>query len=93
MVLLLDNYDSFTFNLAQYLGELGAEVVVRRNDAVTLDDIAGLRPRGLSSHRGRGVPKMPGFRSSWFGASEPRCRSWASAWGTRPSVTPLVVWL
>jgi anthranilate synthase/aminodeoxychorismate synthase-like glutamine amidotransferase len=39
MVLLIDNYDSFTFNLAQYLGELGAEVSVRRNDQITLDEV------------------------------------------------------
>ncbi len=38
MILMIDNYDSFTYNLVQYLGELGAEVVVRRNDAITLDD-------------------------------------------------------
>ena len=44
MILLLDNYDSFTFNLAQYLGELGAEVDVRRNDQITLDQIAALQP-------------------------------------------------
>jgi anthranilate/para-aminobenzoate synthase component II len=45
MVLLIDNYDSFTFNLAQYLGELGAEVSVRRNDQITLDEIATLGRR------------------------------------------------
>ena len=39
MILVVDNYDSFTYNLVQYLGELGAELVVRRNDAVTLDDV------------------------------------------------------
>ena len=38
MLLVIDNYDSFTYNLVQYLGELGAEVVVRRNDAVTLEE-------------------------------------------------------
>ena len=40
MVLVIDNYDSFTYNLVQYLGELGAEVQVMRNDAVTVDDVA-----------------------------------------------------
>src|SRR5687767_6315876 len=44
MVLMIDNYDSFTYNLVQYLGELGEEVVVRRNDEVTLDEIAAMAP-------------------------------------------------
>ena len=44
MILLLDNYDSFTFNLYQALSELGAEVLVRRNDMVTVDDVEGLVP-------------------------------------------------
>jgi anthranilate synthase component 2 len=44
MILLLDNYDSFTFNLYQALSELGAEVIVRRNDAVTVDDVERLAP-------------------------------------------------
>ena len=45
MLLLIDNYDSFTYNLAQYLGELGADVRVERNDALSLDDIAAMAPR------------------------------------------------
>ena len=44
MILVIDNYDSFTYNLVQYLGELGADLVVRRNDAVTLDEVQGLAP-------------------------------------------------
>lgn len=44
MILLLDNYDSFTFNLYQHLGELGAEMVVARNDQITLDEIEAMRP-------------------------------------------------
>jgi anthranilate synthase/aminodeoxychorismate synthase-like glutamine amidotransferase len=47
VLLLIDNYDSFTYNLAQYLGELGAEVRVERNDALTVDDVAALRPRRI----------------------------------------------
>lgn len=61
MVLLLDNYDSFTFNLAQYLGELGASVLVRRNDAVTLDEIAELRPARLVISPGPGRPEEAGI--------------------------------
>ena len=44
MVLVLDNYDSFTYNLVQYLGELGAEVNVVRNDAATVDEIRAMKP-------------------------------------------------
>lgn len=47
MILVVDNYDSFTFNIVQYLGEMGQEIVVRRNDAVTVDEIASLRPDHL----------------------------------------------
>jgi anthranilate/para-aminobenzoate synthase component II len=43
VILLIDNYDSFTFNLAQYLGELGAPPVVKRNDEITADDVAAMR--------------------------------------------------
>ena len=45
MLLMIDNYDCFTYNLVQYLGELGADVRVYRNDAITLDEIAALRPQ------------------------------------------------
>jgi len=44
MILLLDNYDSFTFNLYQHLGELGADIVVARNDKISLDEIEAMRP-------------------------------------------------
>ena len=60
MVLLIDNYDSFTFNLAHRLGELGAEVKVVRNDRLTLDDIANLRPQRLVISPGPGRPESAG---------------------------------
>src|SRR5205809_8054489 len=44
MLLLLDNYDSFTYNLAQYFGELGCELLIKRNDQISLDEIAALTP-------------------------------------------------
>jgi anthranilate synthase/aminodeoxychorismate synthase-like glutamine amidotransferase len=47
MLLMIDNYDSFTYNLVQYLSELGAEVVVRRNDAVTVEEIRQMKPTGI----------------------------------------------
>jgi anthranilate synthase/aminodeoxychorismate synthase-like glutamine amidotransferase len=60
MVLLIDNYDSFTFNLAQYLGELGAPPIVRRNDQITLDEIAELRPDRIVISPGPGRPEDAG---------------------------------
>jgi anthranilate synthase/aminodeoxychorismate synthase-like glutamine amidotransferase len=60
MVLLIDNYDSFTFNLAQYLGELGADVAVRRNDEVTVQDIASLKPQRIVVSPGPGRPEDAG---------------------------------
>ena len=47
MLLLIDNYDSFTYNLYQYLAELGAEVVPVRNDKITLEEIEAMAPRGI----------------------------------------------
>ena len=44
MLLIIDNYDSFTYNLVQYFGEMGATMEIRRNDQVTLDEIAQLKP-------------------------------------------------
>ncbi len=44
MILMIDNYDSFTFNLVQFLGELGQDLVVKRNDEVTISDIENMKP-------------------------------------------------
>jgi anthranilate synthase/phosphoribosyltransferase len=61
MILLIDNYDSFTYNLAQYLGELGAEVRVARNDAITLDEVATLAPTHIIISPGPGTPDDAGI--------------------------------
>jgi anthranilate synthase/aminodeoxychorismate synthase-like glutamine amidotransferase len=61
MLLLIDNYDSFTFNLAQYFGELGAEVTVRRNDQVTLDAVEALGPSHIVISPGPGRPEQAGI--------------------------------
>jgi anthranilate synthase/aminodeoxychorismate synthase-like glutamine amidotransferase len=61
MLLLIDNYDSFTYNLAQYLGELGAEVRVERNDALTVDDVAKLGPRRIVISPGPCTPNEAGI--------------------------------
>jgi anthranilate synthase component 2 len=61
MLLMIDNYDSFTYNLVQYFGELGADVRVVRNDAVTLEQIAALRPTHLVISPGPCTPSQAGI--------------------------------
>jgi len=60
VILLLDNYDSFTFNLAQYLGELGAPPLVRRNDEISLDEIEEMHPDHIVISPGPGRPEDAG---------------------------------
>ena len=74
MLLLLDNYDSFTYNLYQYLAELGAEVVVRRNDQVSLDDIEQMQPDHIVVSPGPCTPNEAGLSCAiiaTFGPSIP----------------------
>jgi anthranilate synthase component 2 len=61
MILVIDNYDSFTYNLVQYLGELGAEVQVYRNDALTVDEVAALRPERIIISPGPCTPDEAGI--------------------------------
>jgi anthranilate synthase component II len=61
MILMIDNYDSFTYNLVQYLGELGAEVNVYRNDAITLDQIAAWQPEKIVISPGPCTPTEAGI--------------------------------
>jgi anthranilate synthase/aminodeoxychorismate synthase-like glutamine amidotransferase len=61
MVFVLDNYDSFTYNLVQYLGELGAAVEVRRNDEVTLDEVEALHPERIVLSPGPCTPQDAGI--------------------------------
>jgi len=70
MVLVIDNYDSFTYNLVQYLGELGAEPVVRRNDEVDVEGIGALAPRAIVISPGPGTPAQAGI-------TVPAVRRWA----------------
>ena len=60
MLLIIDNYDSFTYNLVQYLGELGAEVVVRRNDAIGVEEIGELAPSAIVLSPGPCTPREAG---------------------------------
>jgi anthranilate synthase component II len=61
MLLLIDNYDSFTYNLVHYLGELGAQCTVYRNDAVTADDVLAMRPKGIVLSPGPCTPNEAGI--------------------------------
>jgi len=61
MIILIDNYDSFTYNLVQYLGELGHEVTVFRNDEVTVEEVAEMKPDRIVISPGPGVPDEAGI--------------------------------
>src|SRR4051812_25499491 len=61
MVLVIDNYDSFTYNLVQYLGELGADVQVVRNDATSVDEISASKPERIVISPGPGRPEQAGI--------------------------------
>ena len=61
MLLVLDNYDSFTYNLVQYFGELGADILVKRNDEITLEEIAALKPERICISPGPCTPNEAGI--------------------------------
>lgn len=61
MILMIDNYDSFTYNLVQYFGQLGAEVAVHRNDEITIEEIRDMHPAGIVISPGPGRPESAGI--------------------------------
>ena len=71
MLLVIDNYDSFTYNLVQYLGELGADVVVRRNDAIEVEEVGALAPEAIVLSPGPCAPSQAGM-------TVPIIRRWGS---------------
>ncbi len=71
MVLVIDNYDSFTYNLVQYLGELGEDVRVYRNDRITLEEIAALKPDHIVISPGSGTPDDGGISNEVIRAFGP----------------------
>ncbi len=73
MIVVIDNYDSFTFNLVQYVGELGEEVVVRRNDRTTLEEIERLRPDRLIISPGPGYPDEAGISMNVIDYFKDKC--------------------
>jgi anthranilate synthase component 2 len=72
MILVLDNYDSFTFNLVQYLGELGADPLVRRNDEISVEDIGSLAPSAIVISPGPCAPAQAGI-------SVPTVKRWGAS--------------
>tara|TARA_Y200000002_G_scaffold252660_1_gene209253 strand:+ start:944 stop:1525 length:582 start_codon:yes stop_codon:yes gene_type:complete len=61
MLLLIDNYDSFTYNLVQYLGELGSKVITRRNDAISVDEVLKMKPDAIVLSPGPSTPENAGI--------------------------------
>jgi anthranilate synthase component II len=72
MILVIDNYDSFTFNLVQYLGECGADPVVRRNDDISVDEVGAMRPAAIVISPGPCAPAQAGI-------SVPTVQRWGSS--------------
>src|SRR5882672_1698142 len=85
MLFVLDNYDSFTYNLVQLFGELGAEPVVYRNDALTVEQVLALKPTAAVLSPGPCTPADAGILVPLVKAWPARCRSWGCAWATRRS--------
>ena len=80
MVFVLDNYDSFTYNLVQYMGELGAEMIIRRNDQLTVEQIEDLKPERIVLSPGPCTPQEAGDQHP---SHPPFCRQ-----GTHPGCLP-----
>ena len=72
MILMIDNYDSFTYNLVQYLGVLGSEVEVHRNDKITLDEIESMKPERIVISPGPGTPQSAGITISMIERFHPK---------------------
>jgi len=69
MIILIDNYDSFTYNLVQYLGDLGADVVVHRNDKITTENVIAEKPAGILISPGPSDPDSAGICLELIGAA------------------------
>ncbi len=91
MLLMIDNYDSFTYNVVQYLGELGSQVKVVRNDELTIAEIEALNPERIVVSPVLAPRPRPEFRLKRSSISPANCRFLASASATNPSARPLAV--
>lgn len=91
MLLMIDNYDSFTYNVVQYLGELGSQVKVVRNDELTIAEIEALNPERIVVSPVLAPRPRPAFPSKRSNTSPASCQSSAFASAINPSVKPLAV--
>ena len=85
-VLILDNYDSFTYNLAQYIGELGAEPVVYRNDVLSPAEAAALEPDRIVISPGPGTPENAGYSIEYISTLSPEIRTLGVCLGLQAAV-------
>ena len=85
MILMIDNYDSFTYNLVQYLGVLGSEVEVHRNDKITLDEVESMKPERIVISPGPGTPQTAGITISMIERFHSKEMPYSAfVWDTRP---------
>lgn len=91
MLLMIDNYDSFTYNVVQYLGELGAEVKVVRNDELTVAQIEALKPERIVVSPGPCTPNEAGISLEAIQYFAGKLPILACAWAISPSARPLAV--
>jgi anthranilate synthase component II len=80
MILVIDNYDSFTYNLVHYLNELGAETLVQRNDALSVQEALGLKPAGVLLSPGPCTPNEAGICLPLLWATRRSARPMAARW-------------
>jgi anthranilate/para-aminobenzoate synthase component II len=82
-LLMVDNYDSFTYNIVQYFGELGADIEVFRNDEIDLEGIAQRKPDRLVISPGLAHPQRPAFLWQPFSTLPVSCPFWECVWATK----------
>ncbi|GAB3867220.1 hypothetical protein GCM10027610_121130 [Dactylosporangium cerinum] len=87
-VLVIDNYDSFVFNLVQYLGQLGVDCDVRRNDEISVDEVGAAKPAGILLSPARAPRNAPGSACRSSSGMRARSRSSACASAIRRSARP-----
>jgi anthranilate/para-aminobenzoate synthase component II len=85
MIILIDNYDSFTWNLYHFLGDLGAETVVHRNDKISVGQVMSARPEAIVISPGPGTPSQAGIIIDLIKEASARSRFLACAWVCRRS--------
>lgn len=88
MILLIDSYDSFSYNLYQLIGEIEPDIRVIRNDELTVEEIEKMNPARIILSPGPGRPEDAGILMETVQKREKKFLSWASVWGIRRSARP-----